>query len=209
MIFRFKLLYFILMIVSLQAKAQNTIHIYYEQRSYYKILGGELHSIDIDLKLVFNDSLSLCYIVTNENGAKNFEKEDIIGERLVHHGVLFDYKNNSLYEEVYRPELRKKFLYQTKPKKITWFYTTETKTILGNNCQLANGLFENSKDTIEVWYSMELKKPFGPSFYDWGLPGVVLEAYDPRYSMHFYAKKIINSNQVLKFPKSAKIKKTK
>jgi GLPGLI family protein len=206
---KFILFYSVFVIASLKAVTQNTINIHYKQRSYYKLSSGNSHSIDMDWRLVFNDSLSLCYIVTNEIEDKKIELEEFIGQKLFHHGVLYDLKNDILYEEVNRTDLRKKYITISKQKKIIWTYTTEAKIILDNDCKLAIGVIENSKDTLHAWYSLKLTKPFGPINFTWGLPGVVLQAYIPKYDMHLYATKISNSNQILEFPTSAKIKKDK
>ncbi|NER16937.1 GLPGLI family protein [Spongiivirga citrea] len=68
-----------------------------------------------------------------------------------------------------------------------WQIWPETKTINGYHCQKATKKVEkNKKYPSEVWFSTDIKMPYGPSQYS-GLPGLVVVA---KSAMQFELKSI-------------------
>ncbi len=94
-----------------------------------------------------------------------------------------------------------------------WKITDSSKVILGHSCFKATALLEsehgskepNSK-TIITWFTKDIPLPFGPSDFN-GLPGLVLEASDPKGN-GFYATTIeehyVDKSKILQEPKGGK-----
>lgn len=70
---------------------------------------------------------------------------------------------------------------------IKWTLIEETKKIGGFECAKAKGEFRGR--TYISWYAIDLTMPYGP-WKLYGLPGIVLEAYEETGMAYFYAKKV-------------------
>lgn len=80
-----------------------------------------------------------------------------------------------------------------------------TKTINGYICKKATGSFRGRDYT--VWYSDEIKYPFGP-WKLFGLPGLILEAYDKKGFVHFIAKSVTVDDKIKIYKPNEKVCKT-
>lgn len=72
--------------------------------------------------------------------------------------------------------------------KINWNISSETKTILGYNCQEATGTWKGR--TYTAWFTTDIPVGFGP----WklrGLPGLILEANDNTGRITFTCTKVM------------------
>lgn len=137
-------------------------------------------------RLVCNDSSSFYFHVT---GKKNPVKTgEVYGSRVFHHSQLTFPSIEKVYRGYALPASRKKHLYISDTiRQLTWILTDSTKSIQGYKCRMAyqfmtsqikQGESDHLKfDSIFVWYTENIRLPFGPSNY-LGLPGLVLEVYD-------------------------------
>jgi GLPGLI family protein len=89
---------------------------------------------------------------------------------------------------------------------IDWKITKKKKTILGYECLSAIGNFRGREYT--AWFTYAIPVPFGPWKF-FGLPGLILEAYDKEDMVHLTAKRIVypdTSTIVLQAPMEEKVK---
>lgn len=70
---------------------------------------------------------------------------------------------------------------------IKWKHTDDTKIINGYTCKMAIGDFRGRQ--YIAWYATELKGGFGP-WKLYGLPGIILEAYDKQNEVRFIVTNI-------------------
>jgi GLPGLI family protein len=169
------ILIFFSFLVSGIVLGQKTYSIYYSQVTEIAdfTLQGQKLTNKIEARLIFNDSISFFYFIT-PNKKDKYKEEKIIGDKLVHHGVVYNRNNNELLSEVAWPK-KKYYLIKTEQPVFDWIFTKETKNLLGYKCNQA--IWPNSTgDTLFVWYTNEINNVFGPMAY-FGLPGVVLEVY--------------------------------
>lgn len=150
-------------------------------------------------RLVYNDSLSFFYFIPTREKKDKLAKLTVLGDKLIHHGVMYDKQKNEMLEEVTFPE-NSYFVLVDSPKRYNWVFTQQSKSILGYACKLAYTIDEN-KDTIKVWYTGGIGTDFGPIYY-WGLPGIVLEALDQRFYSRIVAEKIELTSLTLMLPQN-------
>ena len=179
------------------AKGQNTYSINYRQVSYYSDSPyKKLQSFEFKTRLVYNDSISFFYVIPPGKKDK-LEKLSILGDKLIHHGLIFNKNRNEKLNEVAWPK-GSYFVIVDTVMQFKWIFNTATKNILGYNCNCAYALHKNN-DTTLVWYNVELGSSFGPSSF-LGLPGIPLEILDQRYAQHFIAQKIELTSVTLVLP---------
>lgn len=176
-------------------KSQNNYSIQYRQVIYNE--NGSNNTING--RLVYNDSLSFFYLVPFKGKKDAFSKLAVLGDKLIHHAVMYDKKRNEIFYEVTFPE-NSYFVIVDSPKKSGWVFTQQTKNILGYNCTLAYRIDESNNKTM-VWYTDAIGANFGPAYYI-GLPGIVLEATDQRTHLRIVAKKIEVSSITLMLPQN-------
>lgn len=183
------------------AHAQNTYRISYVQESYFadESKKSGVRSVKSEGGLVFNDSLSFYYLPFTDRKKDSLEKLSLIGDKLLHHGMMYNLRSREILEEVAWPQ-GKYFVIVDSPKHYSWVLSDNEKNILGYKCKLAYSV-NNSNDTITVWYAAELKKAFGPSIY-FGVPGLVLEVFDQLYATHFVATKAAPVSLTLMLPQN-------
>jgi GLPGLI family protein len=75
---------------------------------------------------------------------------------------------------------------------IAWQLNTDTKQVLGYNCQKAIGAYKGRVYT--VWFTQDLPYSFGPWKLN-GLPGVILEAEDSKKQIRFTAISVKREQQ--------------
>lgn len=93
----------------------------------------------------------------------------------------------------------KNFLIEDVFLELDWNLTNDKKIISSYECRRAETNFRGLKWV--VWFAPEINTVFGP-WKLYGLPGLILEAYDENKKYHFLAEKIVlNSSSDLYFPK--------
>ncbi|MDE6023730.1 MAG: GLPGLI family protein, partial [Muribaculaceae bacterium] len=76
-------------------------------------------------------------------------------------------------------------------QKPTWTITDSTRNCMGLDCIMATTQFKGRKWT--AWFAPEIPVSDGP-WKLWGLPGLILDAYDENHDYEFTAQKIITSS---------------
>ena len=152
----------------------------------------------IDIKkaiLTFNDSVSLFIFNRNDLVNKESSKEQnsngiSIKVELSDSTGSFIYRNFKNEKVCFR-NVKSKFLNGTYVndnwKKINWIIAQDTMTIGNFKCKKAIGDFRGRKYT--VWFTEEIPLPYGP-WKLYGLPGVIIEAYDDKNEFNAYVKTI-------------------
>ncbi|MBA5791574.1 GLPGLI family protein [Flavobacterium sp. xlx-214] len=136
--------------------------------------------------------------------------KDIFKNLNLSHVEYYSKKNKNKLNGFIKRDLKKKeiflidfigtkdFLIKDNYIELTWNILSETKNISGFACQKAETTFRGLKWI--VWFAPELHTNFGP-WKLYGLPGLILEAYDNNEKYRFVAEKIImNSTSSLYFP---------
>lgn len=186
-------------------KAQNNYRINYSNVKYFADPTSKNGVSDskFNARLVYNDSISFYYMLPSGSKKDKFEKKSVIGDKLIHHGLLFNVRTKEAFNEIAWPK-GNNFLTKSSPRQFNWVFSNNTKSILGHICTLAYSV-NAANDTSMVWYSDELGKGFGP--YDFfGLPGIVLEVLDQQNDSHYVAEKIELTSVTLVFPRNVEIK---
>ncbi|MGG9963770.1 GLPGLI family protein [Ferruginibacter sp. SUN106] len=176
-------------------KAQNTYSINYRQ-TISEVDGNKFKT---KARLVYNDSLSFFYFIPPRDKKDKLAKLTVLGDKLIHHGVMYDKKRNEMLEEVTFPE-NSYFVLVDSPRQHNWIFTQQSKSILGHTCKQAYTV-EKNKDTTTVWYTEGIGTDFGPIYY-WGLPGIVLEASDQRFHLRIVAEKIALTSLTVMLPQN-------
>lgn len=196
-----KYLALLLLLYCATTHAQNTYRISFIQEKYFADESEKsgVRNFTFEGRLIFNDSISFYYMIPNGSKKDKMEKLSVIGDKLIHHGLMYNSVNKEVLHEVAWPE-DKYFVIVDSPKRYNWIFSDNEKNILGHTCKLAYSV-NNSNDTTMVWYATELKKAFGPAVF-FGVPGVVLEVFDQSYTSHFVAKKIELTSLTLVLPQN-------
>ena len=108
---------------------------------------------------------------------------------------LFNLDNNKFY---FKSFLLLEYAVAEDDLRFEWEIKSETKTILGYQCQRAISKTFRGRN-YEAWFANTIPIPFGP----WkanGLPGIILEFYDSDKLLHFKANKIsLHDEQTVDF----------
>lgn len=180
-------------------RAQKTYSINYSQFGKSNILiNGQYQNYEGKSRLMYNDTLSFYYPIDSKDPFRN---ATVLGDKLTHHGLMYNRNTNEMFDEVAWPE-KNYFVIVDTPRSYNWIFNKERKDILGYNCNLAYSISQ-SNDTTLVWYTGELGSIFGPSVY-FGLPGIVLEVFEQQYGRHFLATKVESASVTLVLPKDVK-----
>jgi GLPGLI family protein len=131
-----------------ELKAQNTYSINYSRIAY----GENQQIFKGKARLVYNDSISFFYFATPGEEDK-LDKLTVLGDKLIHHGIMFDKNKNETLDEVTFPR-GNYFVIVDAPKQYNWIFNKQTKNILGYTCSLAYSVKGN--DTTMTWYAPEL-----------------------------------------------------
>jgi GLPGLI family protein len=182
-------------------KAQNTYRINYSHVKYFADSSTKKGVSDFkwSARLVYNDSISFYYMIPNGSKKDKFKNYPVIGDKLIHHGLIYNSRTNEMLNEVAWPKGRY-FVIVDSPRHFNWEFKNQTKNILSYACSLAYSVNETN-DTTMVWYDPELDKGFGPTIF-FGLPGLVLEVFDQQNSSHYMAEKIELTSLTLVLPQN-------
>lgn len=196
-----KNLVLLLLLFYTTAHAQNTYRISYIQEKSFADESQKrgFHNVKFKGRLIFNDSISFYYMIPNGSKKDKMEKLPVIGDKLIHHGLIYNSANKEVLHEVAWPE-GKYFVIVDSPRRYSWTFSDNKKTILEHKCKLAYSV-NQTNDTTMVWYSEEIKNAYGPAVF-FGVPGLVLEVFDQSYASHFTAEKIELTSLTLMLPQN-------
>ena len=184
-----------------ELKAQKTYSIHYSQSWQSSIsINGQYQKYEFRSRLVYNDTLSFYYQIPPDSKDK-FKNDAVLGDKLIHHGLIYSRNSDEVLEEVAWPK-KNYFVIVDTPRTYNWVFNRQQKEILGYHCNLAYSV-SGTNDTTLVWYTNELGVVFGPSFY-FGLPGIVLEVFEQQYGRHYLATKIEQASVTLVLPQHVK-----
>lgn len=200
-----RILFFILLTTVtklLSAQAGYSVHYQHDNRIAPVTFNGEKNIIKgpVD-RLVFRDSLSLCYRLAD--GYDPYKKKQVFGEKSIHHAILYNAVQDVYFSEVAWPANKPKLLIRDTLKNESWTFLPENKEILGQLCSAALRVNERGDSTL-VWYSKNISAPFGPFFY-MGFPGLVMEVSDQSNGWHLLATKLVPGDFIVRMPEDATI----
>jgi GLPGLI family protein len=125
-------------------------------------------------------------------------KIDMTGSRTANSTV--HYKSDATKTLSVMQKLGQMYLIESPLPIINWAITSDTKTIQNYTCQKATTIFKGRH--YIAWFCPDLPYSNGP----WklgGLPGLILEAYDPNGTVKFLFDAINKTSQPLDLPKRA------
>lgn len=143
-----------------------------KQSSFFYFRAGYLAQL-------YADSLKSCGMHWQEAADKALLKYGYKGEFQANR-VYKNYPQKGTQRQI--TGMLKTFYYDELMEKPQWNIQTEKKQVEGYNCQQATCTFRGRKWT--AWYTSELPFSDGP-WKLWGLPGLILEAYDADNYFHF------------------------
>lgn len=132
-----------------------------------------------------------------QEGTTSF-KIDMSGSRTASSTVY--YKSETTKTLSVLQNLGQKYLIESELPSINWVVTSDTKTIQNYTCQKATTTFKGRH--YVAWFCADLPYSSGP----WklgGLPGLILEAYDPNGTVKFLFDAITKVSQPIELPKRA------
>ncbi|PZP52222.1 MAG: hypothetical protein DI598_01190 [Pseudopedobacter saltans] len=140
----------------------------------------------------------------NKSGGKGFVDFSLIARRMATNNESFftDIINSTVYDQKKFDD--QNYLVKNKTSVVNWEILDSTKKINNYTCQKAIGISTGRLYT--VWFSTDLPYSFGPRRL-FGLPGLILEAYDEQNRIRFTLKKINNNigNSTISIPISNSI----
>ncbi len=201
-----KLIFVLFLLVCNNSYSQNGYSIHYSFTFFKPVLNITVQGVIKDVpndfvatdRLVFNDSFSFYYRIID---GKDPLRKKIVFDKVMHHAVLYSRPDSRLYDEVAWPPGKGKYLVYDTAKNENWIFGDDTKEISGYTCNQALLVNERNDSTL-VWYTTEIKVPFGPGLYA-GFPGLVLEVYDQKGHTHWLAAKIEKGNYNVVIPEKA------
>lgn len=200
-----KLIFVLLLWVSKDIYSQSGYSVHYSF-TFFKSVNIPVKGVPTDVpndleatdRLVFNDSFSLYYRIVD---GKDPLRKKTVFDKMIHHAVLYSRPDNRLYDEVAWPPGKGKYLVYDTAKNENWVFGDGTKEIAGYTCNQALLVNEKNDSTL-VWYTTEIKVPFGPGLFA-GFPGLVLEVYNQQGHTHWLATKIEKGNYSVVLPGKA------
>jgi len=146
-------------------------------------------------RLLYNDMVSFYFMPLN---LKDLTRNVVSGKRYFHH-VFYRKPLENFFAQGSSYNLKKKiFILDTSNRK--WILIPGNRTIAGYKCSSAISLGINN-DTTFAYYTRELPQGFGPEDYA-GLPGTVLEIYNPRDNKYILANKVTVGEFELRMPEN-------
>lgn len=200
-----KLIFVLLLWVGKNSYCQNGYSVHYSF-TFFKSVNIPVKGVPTDVandfeatdRLVFNDSFSLYYRIVD---GKDPLRNKTVFDKIMHHAMLYSLPDNRLYNEVAWPPGKGKYLVYDTAKNENWVFGDGTKEIAGYTCNQALLVNEKNDSTL-VWYTTEIKVPFGPGLFA-GFPGLVLEVYNQQGHTHWLAAKIEKGNYSVVMPGKA------
>jgi len=191
-----------------KAYSQTTYNVEYNQifNTDFPVIRTAILQVD-ENKSIFNDIMKSRRDFKKKDDAeesyldfiKNDKEEIEKGEKVVFSfGANYDnyYYVNDLKNKTFtfNGELSKKLYIISDEFQLNWKITDETKIVSGKKTYKAETFFRGRKWI--AWFCPDLPYPYGP-WKLYGLPGLILEAYDESKRYHFVALKIFESNDRL------------
>lgn len=146
----------------------NSVLVFSPSRSIYITVSDSLEKAHIHEQVTIKNE-SMGFIMTKSTNKYGFR-------------YFMDIKKDSMYSR----DIGFNYVAEKLPK-IVWEIQNEKKKIGSYECTKATTTFRG-RDFI-AWFTTEIPLPFGP----WklhGLPGLILEAHDPKKEVYFYFKNL-------------------
>ncbi len=143
-------------------------------------------------RLVFDDTASFFYNLSQEIRRDPFKERKIYGLKLDNHSWYYKPGKNVLAEGHHLKTAGKHFLVLDTALRFNWVLLSDTKIIEGYTC-FASLSVNNKNDSTLAYYTRDIPLHFGPAWYV-GLPGLILEVYDQERGWHVKARKIEKKN---------------
>ncbi len=106
-------------------KAQNTYRVNYSHVKYFADSSSKKGVTDFKWRgrLIFNDSLSFYYMIPNNSKKDKFRNYPVMGDKLIHHGLIYNSRTNETLNEVAWPQGRYFVIVDT-PRHFNWVFKT-------------------------------------------------------------------------------------
>lgn len=149
---------------------------------------SKIYSVMSDLKIQGNTSLYIIHDEKEDGVVKNLEDETNLKVSYNYYTNAIFYKNIETKELISKEKLMSKtFIVEDHLLEIKWEIKDEKKTIATYECQKAIGEFRGRVYT--AWFTLDIPVSTGP-WKLWGLPGLILEAYDADKEVQFLFKSL-------------------
>lgn len=189
---------FLLRVSSLYS--QNTIEVlyhynYYDNNSF--TINHHIENWDRPKlsKLIFNDSISF-FRSYDKNIYKEFEH--LYTPVSHHYKYYMKVVDSNLYQVKYVSNKKQVTIKIDTIAKPVWVIDSTDKYFLNYRCREAFTI-KPSKDTLFIFFAVDIKLPFGPFEY-FGAPGLIVEVFDTETNFYIIAKRIKKVNYEMRLP---------
>jgi GLPGLI family protein len=152
------------------------------------LFGKKIYLTDIVIVTRAEDSANIASQLSGQD-VNERTKSMILGSlnpNGIHKFIVKEYNSPECFSFV---NINKKPLFYSDSAFFSWKLVNETKKIDSFICQKAVGKY--GKDSVEAWFTEQIPLNAGPSIIN-GLPGLILEYYNPSTKTYYQAVTITN-----------------
>jgi len=209
-------LYIILLLLSLQSRAQNSQALYIAKYHYAVVTDtskpGNVYREDMMLMIGKSSSLFKSY--------SSFQHDSLIMAQTTLNMAVFNNSRQYTDDQVLNiysgvtgyasKKIGLRYYWEITMPRYDWKILPDTATIAGFKCEKAVMFSQKTKRNYTAWFTSEIPIPAGPSYMN-GLPGLIVRYEDANKTimMEMYAfTKVANADETVAFDRRA-IKTTK